>query len=241
MFCTCSFAVTGGREVGFGQLPAALLQFCPISAVRAAPQTASGLIPWDSHGQGVGSPWGGLPAPSPQQAASEAPTKACASHRRFPVALVGCSSCGLGVGRDVHPGQPPAPHPAAAPQLSAAGWQQRGLTGRYVWLRALLMKTGFSKHFVGIALIFQCLNTLQKPAKLRWFLLGREGGSCCRSLTYACTHTHTGFFSSFPLSSSKGLQTLYKNVIFSQTVAFLPCSPQAAYWLSLGSAPEAQG
>lgn len=34
------------------------------------------------------------------------------------------------------------------PQLSAAGWQQRGLSGRYVWLRALLMKAAFSKHIL---------------------------------------------------------------------------------------------
>lgn len=75
----------------------------------------------------------------------------------------------------------------------------------------------FRTHFVGIALISQCLNTLQKPERLRWFLLGREGGSCCLSLSLTRMWR---LFSSFPLSSSKRLQTLYENVIFSQTVAF---------------------
>lgn len=71
----------------------------------------------------------------------------------------------------------------------------------------------------------------------------RRGGRLLLSLSHICAHTsaHRGSpFSSSPFSSSEGLQTLCENVIFSQTVAFLPCSPRAACWLSLGSAPNAR-
>lgn len=63
---------------------------------------------------------------------------------------------------DVGPGQPPAPHPAAG---SPAQHVQLAAEGSVWQLRMVQSLTNenwtFQTHFVGIALISQCLNTLQ--------------------------------------------------------------------------------
>lgn len=118
----CPHAVAGGRESSLGQLQlpcCALVPFLPSMVFL----TCCRLLLWGCHGQGE---------------VADAPTEACGSHRRSPLALVAFRSRGLQVAEGGGPGQPPAPSPARA------RWQQECDT--YTW--CLTKDAGLCKHIL---------------------------------------------------------------------------------------------
>lgn len=138
-FSAWSPAVAQGRGVSFGQLPVALLRFCPISAMHGAPSPAAGLL---LRGGPPPRSLSSIPT-AKLHVATEAPAKACASHRRFPPAPAGLRSGGPCVGRGCGSRAASSPSPG-----SWSHRQQRGLCGSYVWFTASLVKSGLSEHIL---------------------------------------------------------------------------------------------
>lgn len=165
----CPHAITGGRESSLGQLHLPCHGFLPISAIQGVPHPAAGLLLCGCHGQGL---------------ATDAPTEACGSHRRFPLAWWPSdprAERGRGRGSGVAPSPAPNAHPQHMPAGSTSVAPTRG---------ASLKKLDFANTFCGHCFNFPVSQHSLKPEKLRWFLLCAEGGSCCRTLTNAhITHT----------------------------------------------------
>lgn len=110
-------------------------------------------------------------------------------------------------------------------------------------VQSYLNENDFQCTFCGQNVNFTISQHSPKPEKQRWFLLGGEGGSCCHSLSYAHTHTHTQwlFFLSHPtFLLQKTLNTLWKCYFLPKLLPFCcVLTKQPACWLSLGSTPSA--
>lgn len=90
---------------------------------------------------------------------------------------------GRGRGSRAAPSPAPSARPQHVPTGSTSVTPTRGASPK---------KLDFANTFCGHCFNSPVSQHSPKPEKLRWFLLCGEGGSCCRSLTYArITHTET--------------------------------------------------